>query len=333
MPLKKHRRTPHKKTSAAKPSGDLYQEVTDKIIKEMEAGSLPWVRPWDAAHPSCAVGLPRNIISQNAYSGINILLLWSAVIDHGYSSQNWLTFKQAQDLGGTVRKGEHGEVICFADRFTPAKERADAQEQGREAQAIPFLKRYRVFNVAQCDGLPEDFLTSPAPQPATQLLPQAAKIVAATKADIRIGGSRAFYHPEHDVVQLPPQQAFTQPINYYRTLFHELGHWSGHKSRLGRDLSGRFQTQSYAREELVAELSAAFTCASLSIEPTVRHADYLASWLTLLKEDKRAIFKAASQASKATTFILNGATEPQRTTSPLQTSDKKKRYFEEIAVD
>jgi len=126
----------------------------------------------------------------------------------------------------------------------------------------------------------------------------------ASGADIRHGGDKAFYDPLRDFVQLPPQPAFTEQINYYRTFFHELGHWTGHAKRLDRDQSGRFKTKSYAREELIAEMTAAFTCAALDITPTVRHADYLASWLEVLKEDKRAIFRAASQASKAAEFLL-----------------------------
>ena len=283
---------------------DLYRQVTDRIIAEMEAGRMPWVQPWDRANAACGIGLPVNAATSNAYSGINILILWGAVIEHGHSAQSWLTFRQAKALGGSVRKGEKGEIVCYVDRFVPKAERDRVRETGEEPEAIPFLKRYRVFNIDQCDGLP-DHVTRAAPAALErEIIPRAEALAAATSATIRIGGDRAFYDRVADAVQLPPQPAFRDQINYYRTLFHELGHWTGHISRLDRDQSGRFGSKSYSREELVAELAAAFTCASLSIRPTVRHADYLASWLDVLREDKRAIFRAASRASKATDFLL-----------------------------
>ena len=307
MAIDKRKRTRRSRAGAARSKtvgSDLYQEVTDRIIAEMEAGRLPWVKPWDTAHAACAVGLPRNAVSGKSYSGINILLLWGAVIERGFPGQLWLTFRQAKALGGTVRKGERGTVIVYADRFIPDQEREQARVEDREAVAVPFLKRYRVFNAAQCDGLPDRLTRQVPPLPIIEVEPEAERLAAATCADIRVGGDRAFYAPEQDYVQVPPQPAFRASIDYYRTLFHELGHWTGHGSRLGRDQSGRGKTKTYAREELVAELCAAFVCATLSITPTVRHADYLGAWLDVLKEDKRAIFRAASQASKAADFLL-----------------------------
>ena len=301
---KRSRRSKPSEAGSKTARGDLYQEVTDRIIAEMEVGRLPWVKPWDTAHASCTVGLPRNAVSGKSYSGINILLLWGAVIERGFPGQLWLTFKQAKALGGTVRKGERGTVIVYADRFIPDQEREQARQDNREAVAVPFLKRYRVFNAAQCDNLPDRVTRQAVPLPAMSVEPEADGLAKTTGADIRIGGDRAFYAPEQDYVQVPPQPAFRAPIDYYRTLFHELGHWTGHGSRLDRDQSGRGRTKTYAREELVAELCAAFVCATLSITPTVRHADYLGAWLDVLKEDKRAIFKAASQASKAADFLL-----------------------------
>ncbi|WP_075995200.1 ArdC family protein [Salaquimonas pukyongi] len=302
---------------------DLYQSVTDKIIAELEAGRLPWVQPWDGQHAACQIGLPVNAVSGKPYSGINILLLWGAVIEKGYPSQIWLTYRQAKSLGGNVRKGERGEIICYADRFVTKDEKQNAIAEGRDAVAIPFLKRYRVFNIAQCDGLPEDLYRLDAPLPERKIVPQAEALVQATGADIRIGGDRAFYVPAQDFVQLPPQPAFTDQINYYRTCFHELGHWTGHKSRLAREImnldqSGRGSTKTYAREELVAEMCAAFVCATLSIQPTVRHADYIGSWLEVLKEDKRAIFKAASQASKAADYLLAFRSDEAKVAEPAE---------------
>ena len=287
--------------SRTAPKRSLYDEVTAQIIAQLEEGIFPWVKPWNAGN--AVTGLPRNAISGRCYSGINILILWGAVIDGGYPSQDWLTFRQALAAGGCVRKGEKGKTICYADRFTPDDER-QKEGEGDAPRSIPFLKRFTVFNAAQCDGLPERLTAEPAPLPDRELHDQAEALIAATEADFRTGGTKAFYNVGADYVQIPPQPAFTHQIDYYRTALHELGHWTGHKTRLGRDQSGNFGTALYAREELCAELASAFLCAALGIVPTVRHADYLGSWLAVLRQDSRAIFKAASQASKAADYLL-----------------------------
>jgi antirestriction protein ArdC len=280
----------------------LYQEVTDRIITELEAGRVPWVQPWDSAQ--AGLGLPANAATGRRYSGINILILWAAVIGRAYPSQRWLTFRQALDLGGAVRKGERGTTVVYADRFIPEAEKERARREGDDPSFVPFLKRFTVFNVAQCDGLPESARPSVGPARECEIVPRAEALMQATGAHILVRGGAAFYSPGLDAIQLPPQSAFFQQIDYYRTCFHELGHWTGHPSRLNRDLSGRFGSGPYAREELVAEIASAFVCASLDIVPTVRHADYLANWLGVLREDNRAIFRAASQASKASDFML-----------------------------
>lgn len=281
--------------------GSLYEEVTATIIAQLEDGVFPWVRPWSKA--LAAPGLPRNAVTGRAYSGINVLILWGAVIEGGYPSQDWLTFRQALAAGGCVRKGERGRTVFYADRFVPKGER-EADTGGEEPRGIAFLKRFTVFNVAQCEGLPKGLVTAPAPLPERELHAGAEALIAATGADVRIGGAEAFYSPSGDYVQVPPQPAFPHQIDYYRTALHELGHWTGHGARLGRDQTGRFGSAAYAREELVAELAAAFLCAALGIQPTVRHADYLGNWLAVLRADSRAIFRAASQASKAAEFLL-----------------------------
>ncbi len=169
---------------------------------------------------------------------------------------------------------------------------------------IPFLKRFTVFNTAQCEGLPDDIAVVAPPPPLGLIEPRVEELIKATGIDFRIGGNRAFYVPSADYVQVPPPQAYFEPINWHRTALHEIGHASGHPSRLNRDLAGSFGTKAYAFEELIAEISAALCCASLGIEPTVRHADYIGSWLDVLREDNRAIVRAASQASKAADYIL-----------------------------
>ena len=282
----------------------LYSQVTDKIIAELEQGIVPWMQPWGNGEGSVGLGLPRNARTSKTYSGINILLLWSAIMQGGYASQQWLTFKQALEFGGCVRKGEKGWTVCYADSFIPKDEKERASKDGGDPQAVPFLKRYTVFNVAQCDGLPEDIYSLPAQADERELVPRAEALIAATGASFQIGGEIACYVPKLDAICVPFQTAFHDQINYYRTVFHELGHWTGHPSRLARELTVKFASDGYAREELVAELATAFVCASLGIVPTVRHADYIGNWLQVLKEDSRAIFKAASMASKACDYIL-----------------------------
>ena len=289
---------------AETPRHTVYREVTDRIIRDLEAGRVPWAQPWGRADVATPLGLPRNAATGKTYSRINILILWGAAIADQRDSQTWLTFRQARALGGSVRKGERGTTVVYADRFIPKAERARAEAAGDDPAAVPFLKRYTVFNVAQCDGLPEAAYAPAAPLPERAAIPHAEALIAATGADIRIGGARACYVPALDCIQVPPQPAFFEQINYYRTCFHELGHWTGHATRLARDFAGRFGSQAYAREELVAEMASAFVCATLSIVPTVRHADYIAAWLDVLKADERAIFHAASHASKAADFIL-----------------------------
>lgn len=296
-------------SKATKQKASLYEEITAHIVADLEAGIFPWARPWGSGGGNQAFALPRNAVTGNAYSGINVLILWGQLFECGFSSQRWLTFRQASSLGGTVRKGERGVTVCYADRFVPKREQGGTSTTGQEQPAkeeasVPFLRRYTVFNVDQCDNLP-DYCIAERPQlPEREIVPQAEALAAATLADVRIGGAKAFYQPSDDTVHIPPQPAFFEQINYYRTLFHELGHWTGHPRRLNRDLSGAFGSKPYANEELVAELTAAFVCAALCIRPSVRHADYLGSWLKVLREDNRAIFRAASKASKAADFLL-----------------------------
>ena len=174
------------------PRGSLYDEVTAKIIAQLEAGVFPWAQPWSAA--AALPGLPRNAVSGRAYSGVNVLILWGAVIDGCYPSQDWLTFRQALAAGGCVRKGERGETVFYADRFTPDNGR-DQSEGGSDSEgdahrSIPFLKRFVVFNAAQCDGLPERLTADPVPLPPCELHERAEALIAATGADFRIGGAR-----------------------------------------------------------------------------------------------------------------------------------------------
>lgn len=312
----RHARREDGGTTPPAPRTNLYDDVTRRIIAELEAGRFPWVQPWGVTGApgrpgSVNPGLPRNAVTGRHYSGVNVLILWGAVIENGHPSQSWLTFRQAREAGGNVRKGEHGVTVVYADRFTPEAEKERARHSGDEAKAIPFLKRFTVFNVAQCEGLRPGLAADPAPLPERQIVPVAEEVIAASGVDFRIGGDRAFYVPSEDFVQVPPQPAFFEQINYYRTALHELTHATGHALRLGRTILNDFGSKDYAREELVAEMGSAFLCAALGIVPTVRHADYLGCWLDVLREDNRAIFRAASAASKAADWILARYAETQ----------------------
>ena len=287
------------------PRADVYDRVTNQIIDQLEKGIVPWACPWDSgkALAAMSVGLPLNGHTGKRYSGINILLLWGAAADGGFSINRWLTFKQAKALGGHVKKDEKSTPIVYADTFTPKDERERAAADGEEARRVGFLKSYNVFNVTQCDGLPPALYLEDAPLPEREAIAHADEFIKNTGADFRTGGPKAFYVPSLDYIQVPPQTAFRNQIDYYRTCFHELGHWTGAKKRCDRQLTGSFGSHAYAFEELVAEMSAAFTCAAQGIVPTVRHADYIGSWLGVLKNDKRAVFRAARLATTACDYL------------------------------
>jgi antirestriction protein ArdC len=200
----------------------LHDTVTARIISELEAGRFPWVQPW-ASSGGTPLGLPQNVSTGRTYSGVNILLLWFAAIEQGRPSQRWLTYRQALALGGCVRKGEKGTMVVYADTFVPKAEQEKASASGEHGRRVGFLKRFTVFHVDQCDGLDVDPDAAPLPG-RTEVLPHVEAVIAATKADIRIGGEMAFYSPSHDFIQVPPQEAYFEPVNWYRTKLHELGH-------------------------------------------------------------------------------------------------------------
>jgi antirestriction protein ArdC len=296
-------REPFQQPQSGAARANLYQDVTDSIIRELEKGCVPWIKPWNAK--SAPLGMPRSAASRKFYSGINVLILWEAVLSHGYAAQEWLTFRQALNLGGHVRRGEKGTTICHADKFIPKAERERSAESGESPNVVPFLKRFVVFNIEQCEGLPAHIVPQrPASIPDHEKQPAAEALIAATGARLVEGDGDAFYHRDEDFIRLPYRETFLSQPDYYCTALHELGHWTAHPSRLNRDLQHRFGSSAYAREELIAELTSAFLCAHLNIVPQIRHAGYLDHWLQILNEDARAIFHAASQASKASDFIL-----------------------------
>lgn len=245
------------------------------------------------------------------YRGVNILLLWGEAIANGYNSNRWMTFKQAADLGGHVRKGEHGSLVVYASTFHKIEENDGGEEVERE---IPFMKGYAVFNVDQIDGLPGGYKTKPEERgEPLQLIEQAEAFFAATGATFRHGGNRAYYAPAQDIIQLPPADAFRDPESYAATKAHELTHWTSHPSRLDRALGKRFGDDAYAGEELIAELGSAFLCADLGVAPEVRedHAAYLGHWVRVLKADKRAIFTAAAHAQRAADYLHSLQEQPE----------------------
>lgn len=286
----------------AKPKVDLYQKVTDQIIAELEAGTLPWVRPWNSAGLESAA-MPMNAISKRRYSGINVLLLWSTSNARGFTSNLWLTYKQAAEKGGFVRKGEKGTEVYYSSKFLPKLKPGQIEE---EIRAIWFLKSYTVFNIDQCDGL--NIVKPVMPTNDIERHDMAETVIKGTHAAMAVG-TRAYYTPSTDIVTMPPIQSFPDTLDFYRTAFHELAHWTGAKGRCERVLKGKFGDPIYAFEELIAELSSAFTGAACGINPTNQHASYIKSWLQGLQDDKTFIFKAASLASKATDFILGESAE------------------------
>lgn len=284
---------------------DIYQRVTDQIVSELEKGTRPWLKPWNAEHAAGRITRPLRA-NGIPYRGINVLMLWASATEHGYAAPLWLTYKQAQELGAQVRKGEKGSLVVYANTITRTEQdEATGEDMERE---IPFMKGYTVFNAEQVEGLPAHFyaMQQPALDPVARI-ETAEAFFAATGATIREGGDRAFYSLAGDHVQMPPFVAFKEPEAFYATLAHELCHWTKHPKRLDRDFGRkRFGDEGYAMEELVAELGAAFVCADLQLTPQPReeHATYIASWLKALKDDKRAIFAAAAHAQRAADYLV-----------------------------
>lgn len=278
---------------------DLYQDVTDRIIAALEAGTAPWVKPWNTA--SGYSGMPWNPASGTRYRGLNVALLWMAEHECGYSVPEWMTYRQAQERGGQVRKGERGAKIIFWKKLDPG----GGQEADDDNDGPRFVLRgYTVFNVAQIDGIEPTTAAAPAPANSWQPHDLAERLIQRSGADIRHGGDRAAYAPMLDYIRLPRRDQFADAGGYYSTALHELAHWTGHSTRCARDLSGRFGAQKYAAEELIAEIAGAYTCAALGVAGQLQHAEYIAHWLTILRNDKRAIFTAASQAQRAADYLL-----------------------------
>ena len=283
---------------------DIYTRITDQIITALEQGIKPWTQPWNAAHAAGPVSRPLRHNGQ-PYAGINVLTLWASSMERHFAAPIWMTFKQARELGGNVRKGEKGSPVVYANTLT----RTERDETTGEEidQTIPFMKGYTVFNIEQIDGLPEHYYAPSNAEPnPDERIAGADAFFADAGADIRHGGSSAYYSPPQDYIQMPVFANFLDAESYYATLAHECTHWTRHKTRLDRDFGReKFGDAGYAKEELVAELGAAFLCADLKItlEDREDHAAYIGSWLKVLKDDKRAIFAAAAHAQRAADYL------------------------------
>lgn len=293
---------------------DIYQAVTERIVRSLEQGVVPWVKPWHAVNVGGS--LPRNAVTGRAYSGINIVLLWAEAADRGFVQDRWLTFKQAREAGGSVRKGERATLACLYKPMTRPRLGADGQpeldDEGRpKEERFAILRGFNLFNVEQCEGLPESIaqLTVSAPQDAgfDPLLEAEALILASGARVEHMPGNEACYAPVPDRIRMPARQQFGDAGSYYATLLHELTHWTGHPSRLRREIfldwSG-FGSPEYAYEELIAEMGAAFLCGHLGIPGQLQHESYIGNWLRVLKNDNRLIFKASGAAREATEHLL-----------------------------
>ncbi len=293
---------PEHENTATKP--DVYSRVTSQIISAIEAGVGNWRMPW---HTSGKFAFsPINVTSRKPYRGINTVCLWAAAQAKQYESGEWGTYQQWQERGAQVRKGEKATLVVFWKFANDAAESDDGEETPRSGSRLLFTRGYSVFNAAQVDGYTAK---ADADKPIEQRIERAEQFFASINARVIHQGNRAFYSPADDTITLPPFGAFFTAMDYYSTRGHETGHWTSATSRCDRQLGKRFGDNAYSVEELVAELTAAFTLAHLGLSTTPRedHAQYLASWLKVLKADKRAIFTAASKAQQATDYLIQAA--------------------------
>ncbi|MCU1338929.1 MAG: hypothetical protein JWO19_4510 [Bryobacterales bacterium] len=249
---------------------------------------------------------PINVISKKPYRGINTVCLWAAAQAKGYASGEWATYQQWQERGAQVRKGEKSTLIVFWKFANQSRESQDDGDTPATSSRLLFTKGYSVFNAAQVDRYAPK---ADAERPMPERIEQADAFFKSIGADLRHGGNQAFYSPSGDFVQMPPFEAFRENVSYYSVLAHEHTHWTANAARCNRELGKRFGDNAYAAEELIAELGAAFTCAhlGLSTDPREDHAQYIQSWLKVLKADTRAIFTAASKAQQAADWLTQRA--------------------------
>lgn len=284
---------------------DIKQAITDKIISILERGAKQGTARWTGSGKG---GLPVNGKTGEAYRGVNVLLLWAEAADRAYGSNVWLTYKQAESLGGQVRKGEKAVMCAYFDRVAKkvsAEKNRDVEDGAGNSYFM--YKPFWVFNTSQIDGLPESAANSAPATIAFNPIADAERLLTSSGATIRHGFDSAFYAPGKDEICLPNCERFTSAEIYYATAMHELTHWTGHADRKARTFGRRFGDDAYAFEELVAELGAAFLGGHVGIVDATleNHASYLDNWLSVLKRDKGAIFCAARHATEAFEYISN----------------------------
>ena len=283
---------------------DVYSRITQKIIADLENGVRPWHKPWHAEHAAGKITRPLRH-NGKPYSGVNVIMLWAMAEEKGYVAPIWMTYRQAKELGGQVKKGERSSLVVYANTFS----KTEVNEDGEEVEHnIPYMKGYSVFNVEQIESLPAHYyaMESSATLDPLQRNEEADLFLSSTGAQVHHKGNRAYYTIDADFIQMPPFEFFKDPESYYATRLHETMHWTRHPSRLDRDFGRkRWGDEGYAMEELVAEIGSAFLSADLDLTPEVRedHAAYIGNWLEVLKNDKRAIFTAASYAQRAADFL------------------------------
>ena len=281
---------------------DHYQEVTDRIIAALEAGTKPWRRPWDESRAG-GPAMPINLVTGRRYRGVNVLVLAMSAFAFGNGDPRFCSYKQAADRGWQVRRGEKGTTVFFFKRMQ-IEDRDAPPEAADRTKHIPLLRAFTVFNAAQIDGVPP--YVAPDITAAPWRRPEAADIILRNSGvPVRIGGEKAFYSPKLDFIQLPPESSFESPQSWAAVALHELAHASGSPQRLNRDLSGRYGSTSYALEELRAEISSCVIGAEMGLPCDIpNHASYVACWLEKLRHDKREIFRAAADAQKIADYLL-----------------------------
>lgn len=278
-------------------SASIYEEITNGIVESLENGVVPWVKPW-ATNGS---DVPKNAHTGRPYSGINILQLWLSAMQHDFPIQQWLTFNQCKERGGKIIKGSKGTKVLFWKI-------AEREKDGKMEKSF-VARSYTVFNVAQCEGI--DIVQPVDVEFDWDMDTGVDDLVAHHKIDLRHGGDHAYFSPSHDYIRMPKRTQFPDSENYCATLFHEMTHWTGHKDRLNRKQRGTFGGPDYAKEELVAELGAAFMCSRMGIVGQLQHESYIKSWIQVLKDDKRAIFVASKLAEQAANYILDDAIDSE----------------------
>lgn len=285
---------------------DLHAEITRRFIDSLSNGCIPWIKPWRSVGNS-ADGFPVNAATERRYRGINIPILWSSAIDRGFTRDRWLTFRQAQNAGGHVRRGEKGTPVILYRNIEVKPDENKLPDD--KPQTYRIARSFTLFNVEQCKALPGSIMGNAiCDSPPSVEFPAVDELVDRSGAKVRHGGDVATYVPAADVIKMPTAQLFQAAEHYYATLLHELSHWTGHKKRLNRPgivESQPFNSRGYAFEELVAEIGSAFLCAEYGIKGDLRHEGYVASWIKLMEDKPRAIFQASAAAQSAFDFLIS----------------------------